>query len=75
MEEIVMILTKKDLREYQENMRVSISDSLAKELLEQYGHPVVDDEGHIFEYTEQDIYEQIRKIIRDKQAVSIIIPE
>jgi hypothetical protein len=56
-------------------MRVSISDSLAKELLDQYGHPVVDDEGSVFEYTEQDIYEQIRIIIRDKQAVSIIIPE
>jgi len=64
-----MILTKKDLREYQENMRVPISDSLAKELLDKYGHPVIDDEGHVFEYTEQDIYEQIRKIIRDKSCI------
>jgi hypothetical protein len=47
-------------------MRIPISDSLAKELLDKYGHPVIDDEGRVFEYTEQDIYEQIRKIIRDK---------
>jgi len=71
-----MILTKKDLKEYQENMRVYISDSLATELLEQYGRPVIDDEGHIFEYTEQDIYEQIRKIIRDNQpAKGVVNPE
>lgn len=65
-----MILTKKDLREYQENMRVPISDSLAKELLDKYGCPVINDEGHVFEYTEQDIYEQIRKIIRDKSCIT-----
>jgi hypothetical protein len=61
-----MLLTKKDLKEYQKNMRINIPDSLAKELLDIYGTPVTDDEGHVFEYTEQDIYEQIRKIIRDK---------
>jgi hypothetical protein len=61
-----MILTKKDLREYQENMRVFIPDNLAKELLERYGTYATDEEGHVFEYTEQDIYEQIRKILRDK---------
>jgi hypothetical protein len=61
-----MILTKKDLKEYQKNMRVYIPDSLAKELLDTYGAYATDDEEHVFEYTEQDIYEQIRKIIRDK---------
>lgn len=60
-----MILTKKDLIEYQENMRISISDSLIKELLDKYGTLASDDEGHTFEYTEQDIYEQIRKILRE----------
>jgi len=34
---------------------------LKEELLEQYGNPVNDDEGHLHDYTEQDIYEQLRK--------------
>lgn len=60
-----MILTKKDLREYQENMRITISDSLEKKILNEYGTMIpVDDEGHTSEYTEQDIYEQIRKILQ-----------
>ena len=56
-----MLLTKKDLKQIQENMRVSIPADLEKELLAQYGNLVSDDEGHVFEYTEQDIYEQLRK--------------
>lgn len=56
-----MRLTKKDLKEVLENMRVSIPKTLEKELLDQYGNYATDDEGHIFEYTEQDIYEQLRK--------------
>ncbi len=56
-----MILNKKSLKNYLENMRISIPQSLEKELLDDYGHHVIDDEGRIREYTEQDIYEQIRK--------------
>ncbi len=56
-----MILTKKTLRNLLENMWVSVPENLEKELLDDYGHPVMDDEGHMGEYTEQDIYEQIRK--------------
>ena len=62
-----MILTKKKLQEIQENMRIKMSAALAKELFDQYGHPVCDDEGHVFEYTEQDIYEQVRKIIQERK--------
>jgi len=64
MEELVMLLRKKDLEEFLENMRVSIPITLEKELLDQYGHYEADDEGHVFEYTEQDIYEQLRKKLR-----------
>ena len=64
-----MLLTKKDLIEYQQNMRVYISDELAKELLYKYGAVDVDEEGHYCEFTEQDIYEQLRKIIPDKNRL------
>ena len=59
-----MLLTKKKLNLMLENLRVSIPTDLEKELLDQYGNLATDDAGHVFEYTEQDIYEQIRKIIR-----------
>jgi len=32
-----------------------------KRVLRDYGHPVMDNEGHMHEYTEKDIYEQLRK--------------
>lgn len=56
-----MLLTKKYLKEIQESMRITIPAILERELLEQYGDYATDDEGHVFEYTEQDIYEQLRK--------------
>ncbi len=58
-----MILTKRYLEEFLEGMWISIPESLKKELLREYGHPVMDEEGHMREYTEQDIYEQLRKKI------------
>ncbi len=61
MEEIAMLLTKKGLRIILENLRVSISADLEKELLDEYGNLATDDTGHVFEYTEQDICEQLRK--------------
>ena len=59
-----MILTKKDLERYQENMKVSIPDYLKSELLDKFGSTITDAEGHVFEYSEQDIHEQVRKIIQ-----------
>jgi hypothetical protein len=56
-----MLLTKKELRTILENLRVRVPADLEKELLDEYGNLVTDDEGHVFEYTEQDIYEQLRK--------------
>lgn len=63
-EEYDMLLTKKVLREILENMRVWIPEEVEKELLEQYGIYATDEEGHEFEYTEQEIYEQLRKKLR-----------
>jgi hypothetical protein len=56
-----MILTKKALTIILGEMRMSIPTDLEKELLDQYGDYATDDKGHVFEYTEQDIYEQLRK--------------
>lgn len=62
-----MLLTRKKLNTILANFRVSIPAEVKKELLEVYGHPVIDDEGHVREYTEQDIYEQLRKRVRPYQ--------
>lgn len=56
-----MLLTKNDLKEYLEVKRITIPESLEKELLNEYGNYATDDEGHVFEYTEQDIHEQLRE--------------
>lgn len=60
-----MILTKKELKEIQKYMGVAISAELVQELLNKYGHPICDDEGHVFEFTEQDIFEQVKKILQE----------
>jgi len=66
MEVLTMLLTEKDLEKYLDARRIVVSDALKQELLDEYGSSVTVDEGHVFEYTEQDIYEQIRKTIRDR---------
>ena len=65
-----MLLTKKYLEEYQNNARKTIPDTVAEELLNKLGQPPIDEEGHVREYSEQDIYEQVRKAFqRDFQEV------
>jgi Tfp pilus assembly PilM family ATPase len=59
-----MLLTKNDLNKYLKSRRIVISDSFAKELIKEYGNPVTDGDGHVFEYSEQDVTEQIRKKIQ-----------
>jgi hypothetical protein len=59
-----MLLTKKKLNLISESLRVTIPVDLEKEILAHYGKPATDDEGHIVEFTEQDIYEQLRKKLR-----------
>jgi len=59
-----MLLTRKELKRFLWSLRISIPAELEKELLDEYGNFVTDDEGHVFEYTEQDIYEQLRKRLR-----------
>ena len=59
-----MLLTKKELRTILANLRVRIPAELEKDLLDEYGNLATDDEGHVFEYTKQDICEQLRKKLR-----------
>lgn len=54
-------MTKNKLKKILKNMRESIPESLEKELLDRYGNSATDDEGHVFEYTEQNIFEQLNK--------------
>jgi hypothetical protein len=59
-----MRLTKKKLSLILRNLRVNIPTDLQEELLAHYGSPGTDAQGHPIEYTEQDIYEQLRKKLR-----------
>jgi len=36
-------------------------------LLEQYGNTVITEDGRIIEYSEQDVCEQLRKIVRSHE--------
>lgn len=56
-------MNKTDLRRILKSMRVSVPEGVEKELLDHFGEKPVDDEGHEFQYTEQDIYEQLRKAL------------
>ena len=59
-----MLPTRKMLNTILRNHRVQIPAELKKELLEQYGNLVVTEDGRVTEYSEQDICEQLRKIVR-----------
>jgi len=56
-----MLLTKRELNKILQDWRIAIPAKLEKDLLEEYGNLVTDDEGHLRDYTEQDICEQLRK--------------
>ena len=59
-----MMLTKQKLNKVLRNYRVQVPSELKKELLEQYGNTVITEDGRTIEYSEQDICEQLRKIVR-----------
>ena len=63
---ITMIVTKKYIRDLKQKSLIEISEETEKRILEQFGkEPDPDDEGCKHTYTEQDLYEQIRKMIRN----------
>jgi ribosome biogenesis GTPase A len=67
-----VLLTDKMLNEYLYWRRINIPEKLKKNILEEYGQPFEDEQGHIVEYGEQDIAEQIRKIIQNYQEKGVI---
>lgn len=59
-----MRLTQRELNRILRNLRVYIPADVKRTLLDTYGSSAVDDDGPIHQYTEQDICEQLRKILR-----------
>ena len=62
-----MMLTKQKLNKILRDYRVRVPFELKKELLEQYGNTVITEDGRTIEYSEQDICEQLRKIVRSHE--------
>lgn len=62
-----MIVTKRYIRNLRERSLLNISKETEKLILEQYGkEPEPDEKGDFYEYTEQDLWENIRKMIVQK---------
>lgn len=62
-----MIVTKKYIRALKEKAFFNISEEMEKLILEEFGKKAKSaEDGNIYEYTEQDILEQIRKMIQRK---------
>lgn len=59
-----MIVTRKYIQELREKSFMNISEDAEKLILERFGgRPETDEGQYCHEYTEQDIYEQIRKML------------
>ena len=59
-----MMLTKQKLNKVLRDYRIRVTPELKKELFEQYGNTVITEDGRTIEYSEQDICEHLRKIVR-----------
>ena len=62
-----MIVTKKYIQNLREKSFLNISKEMELRILDEFGkEPEPDENGNVYVYTEQDIWENIRKIIRNK---------
>jgi hypothetical protein len=62
-----MIVTKKYIKDLREKSFLNISEDMEKRILEKFGkNSEPDKDGNVNVYSEQDLWEQIRKMIRDK---------
>lgn len=62
-----MIVTKKYIQDLRGKSFLKISKDMEKTLLEEFGKaPAPDEDGQIYEYTEQDIWENIRTMLQHK---------
>lgn len=65
--ELIMIVNKKYIRDLREKSFLNISEDMEKVILEKFGKdPGADENGFVYEYTDQDICEQIRKMLHAK---------
>ena len=62
-----MMLTKQKLNKILRDYRVRVPFELKKELLEQYCNTFITEDGRTIEYSEQDICEHLRKIVRSHE--------
>ncbi|MTK12860.1 MAG: hypothetical protein F8N39_12510 [Clostridiaceae bacterium] len=59
-----MIVTKKYIQDLREKSFLNISKEIEQRILDEFGEEfVLDEEGYYREYTEQDIWENIRKML------------
>jgi len=59
-----MVVTKKYINDLRKKSFLIISEDMEKLILEKFGKKTdIDEEGNYHEYTEQDIWEHIRKMI------------
>ncbi|MBU3190701.1 MULTISPECIES: hypothetical protein [Clostridium] len=59
-----MIITKKYIQNLSNKSFLNISENMKNIILENLGkEPEPDEAGHYYEYTDQDIGEQVRKIL------------
>jgi hypothetical protein len=60
-----MLLTRRMLNQILRNWRIwYVPAELKEDLLEEFGNPCIDEDGHLHDYTEQDICEHLRKILQ-----------
>jgi len=71
-----MLLTKRYLKKLLENMRATLPEYRERELLEHFGKISIDTNGYKRDYTEQDISENVRKVIQEEELnKKAVIPE
>ena len=65
-----MIVTKKYIKDLREKSFLKISLEQEKLILEKFGkNPEPDENGNVNVYSEQDLWEQIRKMLQGKECV------
>ena len=61
-----MIITRRYIQDLREKSFIDISEDTEKLILEKFGQDLeAEDNGDSHEYSEQDIWEQIRKMIQN----------
>lgn len=68
-------MNKSDMKKILVGMRLSAPAEIEKMLLEQYTGYIIDDEDHEIQYTEQDVYEQLRKRLCRYEKKSVTTPD